>query len=389
MTKDTISYGRQSITKEDIEAVVNVLNSDFLTQGPVVKQFEDDFSDYIGCEYSLAVSNGTAGLHLAALALGVKDGDLVLVTSNSFVASANCILYCGGEVELVDTDPESFCIDAKIIEERLAADIDRKIKGIVTVDFAGHPSELIKINKIAKERGLWIIEDACHALGATYTDDQGRSYKCGDGTHADVSIFSFHPVKHIATGEGGMITTNSKDLFEKLSLLRTHGITKNPNQMSEIDGGWYYQMQELGFNYRIPDILCALGTSQLKRMDDNLKARREIADFYDQQIGEKLSEFVKIPKRNEHIDHAFHLYVIQAKNRKELYEFLKTKEIFTQVHYIPIHTQPFYKKRYGEKSLPNVERYYSSALSIPMFHSMTLEQAQSVVDAMVEFYLEK
>ncbi|MDD4975388.1 MAG: UDP-4-amino-4,6-dideoxy-N-acetyl-beta-L-altrosamine transaminase [Bacteriovorax sp.] len=376
-----IPYGRQSVTQEDINAVVEVLNSDFLTQGPAVENFEKKFSQFVGCKYAVAVTNGTAALHLAAMALNVGSGDKVLCTTNSFVASANCVRYCGGEIEFVDIDAKNFCIDIDLLEKKLRSSPPKTYKGIVAVDFAGYPVDFERIQKIALEFGLWVIEDACHALGANFIDSKGIKQHSGNGVYADIAVFSFHPVKHIATGEGGMVTTNNPAIYEKLKLLRTHGITKDPSLMSQSDGGWYYEMQELGFNFRISDILCALGSSQLTRIETNLARRREIALAYEK--GLEGLEITPLIEKNK--EHGYHLYVIQTPRRKELYEYLKARNIFTQVHYIPIHVQPYYKNRYGEQSLNVAESYYSQALSLPMYHSMSDDDLNFVINSIREF----
>lgn len=377
-----IPYGRQSITQEDINAVVDVLKSDFLTQGPVVESFENKFSQFVGCKYAVAVTNGTAALHLAALALNVGRGDKVLCTTNSFVASANCVRYCGGEIEFVDIDAKNFCIDIELLENKLRSSPSRTYKGIIAVDFAGYPVDFERIQNLAHEYGLWVIEDACHALGASFIDSKGVKQNCGNGVYADIAVFSFHPVKHIATGEGGMVTTNNPEIYEKLKLLRTHGITKDSSRMSRSEGGWYYEMQELGFNFRISDILCALGSSQLSRIEANLARRRTIALAYEKEL-ESLD--ITPPIVDSTREHAYHLFVIQTSRRKELYEYLRTNNIFTQVHYIPIHTQPYYENRYGKQSFKVAETYYSKALSLPMYHSMSDEDLNFVVKSIREF----
>jgi dTDP-4-amino-4,6-dideoxygalactose transaminase len=272
-----ISYGKQFISNEDINEVIKSLTSDFLTQGPKVTEFESKFAEYIGSKFAVAVSNGTAALHLCAMALNVKEGVNVITTPITFAASANCVRYCGGNVFFCDINPETFLIDTEKLKQLIASKPKGFFSGIIPVDFAGLAINLEEIKSIADENELWIIEDACHAPGGYFMDSKGVTQLCGNSQFADLAIFSFHPVKHIATGEGGMITTNDKELFEKLVLLRTHGITKNENLLSKNDGGWYYEMQELGFNYRIPDILCALGISQLKRANEGLIRRREIA----------------------------------------------------------------------------------------------------------------
>jgi len=265
----SIPYGRQHITEEDIQAVAEVLRSDFLTQGPNIEEFEKKFADYVGAKYAVALANGTAALHLCTMALGVQEGDKVITTPITFAASANCVRYCGGEVVFSDIDPKSYLLDLNKLEDIIKKS-PREYKGIIPVDFAGAAVNLEALKVIADKYNLWIIEDACHAPGGYFKDSKGKIQNCGNSAFADLAIFSFHPVKHIATGEGGMITTNRKDLYEKLLLLRTHGITKNPDLMSKVDGGWYYEMLELGYNYRLSDMQAALGISQLKRADEGL-----------------------------------------------------------------------------------------------------------------------
>ncbi|UOF02257.1 UDP-4-amino-4,6-dideoxy-N-acetyl-beta-L-altrosamine transaminase [Bdellovibrio reynosensis] len=383
MSKHLIPYGRQTILQEDIDAVVQVLKSDFLTQGPMVETFEKKFSEFIGCENSIAVSNGTAALHLAAMALGVKEGSKVLCTANSFVASANCIRYCGGDVEFVDINPENFCIDYNLLKAKLEKAPIGTYQGIVAVDFAGFPVDFEKLRLLADQYGLWIIEDACHALGAEFLDSKGQWNISGNGKYADIAVFSFHPVKHLATGEGGMITTNSAELNDKLRTLRTHGITRDKTRFTREDGAWYYEMQELGFNYRISDILCALGVSQLQRMPQNLLKRRQIAVKY-REAFKNLP--IKMQYEDKNLKNAYHLFTIQTEKRAELYDFLKSKGVYCQVHYIPIHTMPYYQNLYGKMVLENVEYYYACALSLPMYHGLSDSDLEYTIAAVKEFY---
>lgn len=375
-----IPYGKQSITEEDIKAVTEVLKSDFLTQGPKVAEFEIDFAKYIGAKYAVAVANGTAALHLCAMALNVKSGDNVITTPITFAASANCVRYCGGNVYFADIDKDSFLIDIAKVEELIKSKPDGFFKGIIPVDFAGNAVNLEEFKKLAVKYNLWIIEDACHAPGGYFTDSNGKKQNCGNGNFADLAIFSFHPVKHIATGEGGMITTNNKELYEKLLLLRTHGITKNPNLLNENHGGWYYEMQELGYNYRLSDIQAVLGVSQLRRAQTNLERRREIAKKYN----EAFSTQILSPKYSD--GHAFHLYVILSDKRLGLYNYLRENRIFTQVHYIPIHLQPYYKQfGYKKGDFPVAESYYDKCLSLPMYHSLTNEEQDFVIETIMSF----
>ena len=377
-----IPYGRQNITEQDIEAVVGALKSDFLTQGPEIVQFEKSFAEYIGCNYAVAVSNGTAALHLCALALGVNKSTKVITTPITFAASANCIRYCDGEVYFADIDPETYLLDINKVRKLLEDYPKGYFQGIIPVDFSGRAIDLEAFRELADEFGCWIIEDACHAPGAFFIDSKGIKQKCGNGIFADLAIFSFHPVKHIACGEGGMITTNDEKLYKQLLKLRTHGITKDPALMKKNDGGWYYEMQELGYNYRITDFQAALGTSQLKRADQGLKRRQEIAKKY-------YEAFKKNPKIKGQsgvvVGHAYHLYVIEVENRKKLYDFLRSKEIFCQVHYIPVHTLPYYKNLSVKENYFKVaESYYKTCLSLPMYPTLTDDEQQYIIDLVSE-----
>jgi UDP-4-amino-4,6-dideoxy-N-acetyl-beta-L-altrosamine transaminase len=378
-----IPYGRQHITDEDIAAVVATLKSDFLTQGPQIEAFEKAFAQVIGSKYAVALSNGTAALHLCAMALGVNEKSKVITTPITFAASANCVRYCGGEVVFADIDPKTALIDINSVRKLLEASPKGTYHGIIPVDFAGYPVNLEEFRKLADEYGLFIIEDSCHSPGGYFTDSQGVKQNCGNGNFADLAIFSFHPVKHIACGEGGMITTNNEVLYKKLLQLRTHGITKDPTLMHENHGGWYYEMQTLGYNYRLPDMNAALGLSQLQRFDEGLARRRFIAKKYDEAFAGTNIKTIISP---ENFGHGYHLYVIQVENRKELYDFLKTKNIFSQVHYIPVHTLPYYQSMGYEKgAYPNSEKYYAHCLSIPMYPSMTDQEQEYVIEQIQSF----
>lgn len=377
-----IPYGKQNITDEDIQAVVDVLKSDFLTQGPKIDEFEKRFAEYIGSKYAVAVSNGTAALHLSAMALGVRPGQKVITTPITFAASANCVRYAGGEVVFADIDPETYLLDINKVEEILRNDKD--VVGMIPVDFAGRPVNLKAYRTLADKYGCWILEDACHAPGGYFMDSKGEQQQCGNGNYADLAIFSFHPVKHIAAGEGGMITTNDEELYKKLLVLRTHGITKESDLLQENHGGWYYEMQELGYNYRLTDIQAALGLSQLKRAEEGLMRRREIASVYENAFFGK--SFIK--GQAGLIDgHGYHLYIIEIEDRKELYEYLLEHNIFAQVHYIPVHLMPYYKQ-YGwkEGDIPNAENYYKYCLSLPMFPALTKEEQNYVINKINAFY---
>lgn len=380
----TIPYGRQSITNEDIEAVIDTLKSDYLTQGPKISEFEQQFASYCSSKYTVMVSNGTAALHLAAMGLGIQNGDKVITTPITFVASANGFRYCGAEIIFSDIDPDTFLLDLNKLENLLNSAPRGTYKGIVAVDFAGYPIHAEKLRDIANRHGLWIVEDACHALGGFFIDANGKKEFCGACNYSDMAIFSFHPVKHIATGEGGAITTNRKDLYDKLTLYRTHGITKDPELMEENHGGWYMEMQELGYNYRITDFQAALGLEQLKRLEWSIAERQKIAQRYDEVFG-KIKGIIT-PKTVDAIRHAYHLYIIQIEDRKGLYDFLRTKNIFSQVHYIPAHLMPYYK-RFGWKKgdFPVAEYYYEHCLSLPMYPTLTEEEQECVIEKVIEF----
>ena len=382
-----IPYGHQHITDEDIQAVIETLKSDYLTQGPKIIEFEQAFARYVGAKYAVAVSNATAGLHLAATALQVRSGDIVIVTPITFAASANCIRYCNGMVVFCDIDPDTYLMDIKKLRRLLETNPPSTFKGIVPVDFAGYPHQMEEFRQLADEYGLWILEDACHAPGGYFIDSNGEKQFCGNGKFADVTVFSFHPVKHIATGEGGMVTTNDKELFDRLSLLRTHGITKNPACLHENHGGWYYEMQELGYNYRLTDFQAALGLSQLKRADEGLKRRQKIAVRYNEAF--KRIADIQTPYASPDVFHAYHLYIIQVPDRLDLYNYLHENGIYAQVHYIPLHLMPYYREQ-GNKpgDLPVAEKYYSRCLSLPMFPTLTDEEQEYVIKK-IEYYFNK
>ena len=381
-----IPYGRQNVTEEDIQAVTEVLKSDYLTQGPKVAEFESAFAQYIGSKYAVAVSNGTAALHLCTLALDVKAGDKVITTPITFAASANCVRYANGDVVFADIDPETYLIDLNNIEKLLKKSPEGTYKGIIPVDFAGRPVDLFKLRKLADEYGLWIIEDACHAPGGYFKDASNVKHYCGSGELADLAIFSFHPVKHIAAGEGGMITTNNEKLYHRLRNLRTHGIQQIPSLRQFNHGLWYYEMQELGFNYRLTDIQAALGKSQLTRAEAGLERRREIALNYEKAFTGK--HFIK--RQTGVVEgHAYHLYVVEFLDRTRLYECLREQGIYAQVHYIPVHLMPYYRN-FGWKDgdLPFAEDYYKHCLSLPMYPTLTESEQQFVIDKICKFYHE-
>ena len=378
-----ISYGRQQITEQDIEAVVQVLKSDYLTQGPKVHEFEEKFADYIGVKYAVAVSNGTAALHISNMALGVKEGDKVITTPITFVATANSVLYSKGEVDFVDIDKDTYLIDPDLVEEKLKNAPAGAYKGIIPVDLAGYPVDTERLRNIADKYGLWILEDACHAPGGYFTDSKNKKQYCGNGVYSDLSIFSFHPVKHIACGEGGMITTNNEKLYKRLLNLRSHGIQQDRSLWKENHGPWYYEMQELGFNYRLTDIVSALGISQLDRAEQSLMKRQQIAERYDRAF--ENNPDIITPEREENIFHAFHLYVIRTKKRDKLIRHLRENNIFAQVHYIPVHLQQYYKQLGWKKGdFPVAEDYYREALSIPIYPTLTSDEQDFVIEKIKE-----
>ena len=379
-----IPYGRQNITQEDIDAVVTVLKSDWLTQGPNIKHFEDAFAKYVGAKFAIAVSNGTAALHLNTMALGVKPGDKVITTPITFVASANCVRYCGGEVVYADIDPETYLLDINKVRELLEKDSSREIKGIIPVNFAGRVVDMEAFRALADEFGCWIIEDACHSPGGSFVNSKGDEIKSGSGKYADLSIFSFHPVKHIAAGEGGMITTNNESLYKTILNLRTHGIQQDPAKKIEDHGLWYYEMQELGYNYRLTDFQSALGLSQLKRADKGLERRREIAAIYEEAFRGK--SFIK--RQSGVVEgHAYHLYVIEVENRLGLYTHLRENNIFAQIHYIPCHLMPYYEQfGWKEGDFPNAESYYRQCISLPMYPTLKNEELDFVINKIMTFY---
>lgn len=386
----SIPYGRQHITDDDIAAVVEVLRGPFLTQGPHIAQFEEAFAQYIGSRYAVAVANGTAALHLCCLALGVGPGTRVITTPITFSASANCVRYCGGEVLFADIDPDTALLDVAAVRRLVEQHPKGYFSGIIPVDFAGYPVDLSAFRQVANEHGLWLLEDACHAPGGSFLDSRGIEHRCGDGSLADLAIFSLHPVKHIAAGEGGMITTNDEALYKHLLRLRTHGITSKPTELTEFHdgdperGGWYMELQELGYNYRLTDFQAALGSSQLHRADAMLDRRRAIARRYDEAFRNTPLTTI-VPPSN--VGHAYHLYVVQVDNRKGLYDYLRTKNIMAQVHYIPVHLMPYYRQ-FGWKpgDFPYAERYYARCLSLPMFPTLTDDEQQYVIDSVLEFY---
>lgn len=391
-----IPYGKQNITEEDIQSVERVLRSDYLTQGPEILKFQTAFSEYVNSKFSIAVANGTAALHLCTLALGLKPNQKVITTPITFVASANCIRYCGGEVIFADIVPDTYLLDINSVRRLLESSPIGSYAGIIAVDFAGRAVNLEEFRVLADEFNLWIIEDACHAPGGYFVNSDNKIVKCGSGKYADLSIFSFHPVKHITCGEGGMITTNNEKLKKKIEILRTHGITKdskkftNPKSLVQAQGEqnfypqWYMEMQDLGFNYRLSEIQSVLGLSQLNRAREGVERRKKIAKKYFKAFNNK--KFI-INQSGIIKGHAYHLYVIEIEERLELYKFLRERNIFCQIHYFPTHLMPYYQE-FGWKigDFPNSENFYNKCLSLPMYPTLEDKDLIYIIDCVLNFY---
>ena len=373
-----IPYGRQNIDEEDIKAVIEALRSDWITQGSRVEEFEARVAEYCGARYAVAFNSGTSALHAAMYAAGIGVGDEVITTPITFVATANTALYVGARPVFVDIDENTYCIDTEKIETAITP----CTRAIVPVDYAGYPVEMKRIREIADKHNLVVIEDAAHALGAVR---EGTKV----GTQADMTMFSFHPVKHITTGEGGMIVCNNLDYYRRLKLFRSHGITKEVEYLEANDGPWYYEMQELGYNFRITDIQCALGISQMNKLEKFLQGRRLLAKKYDQTLGKV--EWLRIPPVPPPDScHAYHLYPLLLDadvNRSEFYTYLKKHNIGSQVHYIPVHLQPYYRRCFGYKpgDFPRAEYFYTREISIPLFPGLTGEQQEYVIEVIKRF----
>jgi dTDP-4-amino-4,6-dideoxygalactose transaminase len=362
----------------------------------MIAAFEEAFARYIGSTYAVAVANGTAALHLCTLALEVKPGQKVITTPITFAASANCVRYCGGEVVFADIDPETYLIDYTSVEKLLEVAPIGTYQGIIPVDFAGRAVDLEKFKTLATKYNLWIIEDSCHSPGGYFTDSKGNIQNCGNGNFADLAIFSFHPVKHIASGEGGMVTTNDEKLYKKLLQLRTHGIVKSEelytNSIAFAGGdshypGWYMEMQDLGFNYRLTDFQAALGLSQLKRADEGIIRRHEIAKTYNDSFKNK--SFIK-GQSGVVEGHAYHLYILEVEDRLGLYNYLRAQNIFAQIHYIPCHLMPYYRQfGWAEGDMPVAETYYKHCISLPMYPTLTDEEQHFVIDKIISYYTKK
>jgi perosamine synthetase len=382
-----ISYGKQSIDQNDIDAVVGILKGDWLTQGPAVKIFEDELKKYFGSNHACAVSNGTAALHLTGLALGWQAGDIVLTSPITFLATANCIVYAGATPDFVDIDPITYIIDPNQVEDKIKfyQSQGKKVKAVIGIDFAGHPCDWKALRSIADKYGLQLVNDNCHAMGAIYYGDKEYA-----GKYADVVTQSYHAVKHITTGEGGAVLTKDITIDEKVRCLRAHGMTKDSNKLEKIDGLWYYEMHEMGYNYRITDFQCALGSSQLKKLDQFIQKRRKIANIYDKSFS--IVDSLKIPKAHNSVSHAYHLYPLQinfddlALTKTKFFQRMKDVGVNLQVHYIPVHLQPFYKNNYGFQpgDFPVSERFYRNEVSLPIYPDLSRKEVTFVVNNILE-----
>lgn len=367
-----IPYGKQTIEQDDIQAVVDVLKSDFLTTGPKIAEFEQTVADYVGAKYAVAISNGTSALHAACFAAGIGPGDEVITTPLTFAASANCVLYCGGTPVFADVDPKTYNIDPEDIRRK----ITDRTKAIIAVHLAGQPCDMDAIHSIAREHGLIVIEDGAHALGSVY---KGKKV----GSMSDMTTFSFHPVKPITTGEGGMIVTDNEDFYKKMVLFRSHGITRDDSMMTRNDGPWFYQQFDLGYNYRITDIQCALGCSQMKKLDRFLARRKEIVARYNEAFAD--CDNIITPYQLSNTESGWHLYIVQVKNcdRRQVFENMREKGIGVNVHYIPVYMHPYYQEHgYKNVHCANAEEIYSHIISLPLYPGLTSEQQDYVIDTL-------
>lgn len=375
-----IPYGRQNISVEDAKFVLEILQSNWLTQGPIVEQFEQAVANYVDVQYAVSACNATAALHLACRALDLGPQDSLWTSPNTFLASANCALYCGAAVDFVDIDPKTYNLCPLALEEKLlkANAIGKLPKVIVAVHFAGQSCEMKKIYNLAIKYGCKVIEDASHAIGGSYENN-----KIGACNYSDIAVFSFHPVKIITTGEGGMALTNQPDLFQKMQMLRSHGMTRNPSDMSKnSEGDWYYQQIDLGYNYRLTDLQSALGLTQLKRISEFIERRRYLANRYHQMLSDLP---ITLPFHHQLNESSWHLYVIQVENRKKIFDTLRQNKIGVNVHYIPVHMQPYYQsKGFKLGDFPNAEYYYSRAITLPLYYDLSEKNQDYIVKKLKE-----
>ena len=379
-----ISYGKQSIDQSDIDCVLEVLKSDWLTQGPAVELFESHLKTYFGSNHACVVSNGTAALHLVGIALGWQKDDIIITTPITFLSTANCILFSGSQPDFADIDHCSYTINPNSVEEKIKYHISRgkQVKAVIGVDYAGHPCDWKSLRILADKYGFKLVNDNCHALGASYFGNIKYAVK-----YADIVTQSFHPVKNITTGEGGAILTNDFEIDKKVKSLRTHGINKNVKEYSKNEGPWYYEMVELGYNYRITDFQCALGINQLKKLNHFIDKRREIAFKYDESFSD--NDNLTIPKSDNNIKHAYHIYPLKINfssinvSKQDFFNKLLSLGIRLQVHYIPVHLQPYYQTNYNFKSgdFPVAEDFYEKEVSLPIFYNLTNDQLSFVIDA--------
>lgn len=377
-----IPYGKQHIDQSDIDAVVNVLKSDWLTCGPIVEKFEKTLAEITSAQHVISCSNGTTALHLAMLGCGIGAGDVVLVPAITFLASANAVRYVGSDVVFVDVDPETGLMTAETLDKAISQNKDKKLRAVVNVHLNGQCSDIAAIAQVARKNNLLIIEDAAHALGTSFVEQNATEHPIGANAYSDITTFSFHPVKTIAMGEGGAVTTNNESYAKKMRMLRSHGMRRDVSAEP-----WYYEMHEIGFNYRISDINCALGLSQLEKLAIFKQARSRLVDIYDESFSniKNITPIKKLACSNT----AWHLNVVLIDfaslqiSRSELMLALKSEGIGTQVHYIPLYKQPYYKELYGEQSLPGAEKYYAQALSLPLFYGLTEKDQLHVINTLI------
>lgn len=381
-----IPYGRQDISENDIKSVIEILKSDFLTQGPTVPAFEKAVSDYCNTNYAIATNSATSALHIACLALGVGEGDIIWTSPITFVASANCAIYCGAKVDFVDIDPLSYNMSINALEEKLikAYKSGHLPKVVIPVHLAGQSCDMEKIQELAKKYDFRIIEDASHAIGGKYKNTQIGSCK-----YSDITVFSFHPVKIITTGEGGMCLTNDSELALSLNRLRSHGIVRHPSEMQNTsDGPWYYEQIELGYNYRMTDIQAALGLSQINRLEKFISSRHKIASLYNELLNE---EWIELPWQHPDTISSYHLYIIRIKKKnklishRQLFETLRNSGILVNLHYIPVYKHPYYSKLgYNKADFPAAEAYYNEAISIPIYPTLTISEQKEVINRIIK-----
>ena len=383
-----IPYGKQSISEDDVAAVSEVLKTDYLTTGPMVDAFEKKMAQYCGASHGIAVSNGTAALHVAAMASGLDQNDHGITSPNTFLASANCMAYCKAIPDFADIESETYCIDAEEIKKK----IKPETRLVIPVHFAGHPCDMEKIWQVAKDKGLFVIEDAAHALGSAYRDKNGNWIRVGACRHSHATILSFHPVKNITTGEGGMILTNDDELARKCKLLRSHGIERDSVYYSGLplrgscEAPWYYEMQMLGYNYRITDIQCALGIIQMDRLDDFAEKRRTIWQRYNTEL--KDIEDLTLPMEKDGVYSAWHLYAAKARNRDQLLQTLRNERIGAHAMYIPVHLQPWYQREFGFKKgdFPISEAYFEESIILPLYPDLSYDEQGFIIDKIRQFF---